>query len=90
MPLREVGWVQEVIVNKVTGLIVDGHLRVTLVGAQNGRVEKAINRSPQCPPQERRWARPAPLGDNGSYGRTRIGSGCRLSGAVDGRSDDSR
>ena len=28
--LDEVGWVQEVIVNKVTGLIVDGHLRVAL------------------------------------------------------------
>jgi DNA modification methylase len=28
--LAEVGWVQEVIVNKVTGLIVDGHLRVAL------------------------------------------------------------
>lgn len=28
--LREVGWVQEVIVNKRTGFVVDGHLRVAL------------------------------------------------------------
>lgn len=28
--LRDVGWIQEVIVNKMTGHLVDGHLRVTL------------------------------------------------------------
>ncbi len=28
--LREVGWVQQVIVNKTTGHLVDGHLRVSL------------------------------------------------------------
>lgn len=28
--LRDVGWIQEVIVNKTTGHLVDGHLRVTL------------------------------------------------------------
>lgn len=28
--LKEVGWVQEVIINKITGCLVDGHLRVSL------------------------------------------------------------
>jgi hypothetical protein len=28
--LREVGWAQSVIVNRVTGMLIDGHLRVTL------------------------------------------------------------
>lgn len=32
--LREVGWVQEVIVNRRTGFVVDGHLRVALALAE--------------------------------------------------------
>lgn len=36
--LREVGWVQRVIVNKRTQHIVDGHLRVSLAHAANERV----------------------------------------------------
>lgn len=36
--LEEVGWVQEVIVNKRTGLIVDGHLRVELAAERGESV----------------------------------------------------
>lgn len=36
--LKEVGWVQNVIVNKATGFVVDGHMRVALAISQNETV----------------------------------------------------
>lgn len=47
--LAEVGWVAEVLVNRTTGHVVDGHLRIELALARDGPEQSQTDRSANRP-----------------------------------------